>query len=145
MATLHGPDGAVTGVALRTPPWPVIVSGLPTDPDVLEAFLTRWLEYAPELPGVSGPRENVEAVAGVWARHWGGATKEVLTARLFRLGELVPPVTSGRSREATGDDLDLLVKWRADFEVEALGFQRAPDDGPAAVRRMFANGNSVIL
>lgn len=145
MGTLHGPDGRITGVALRTPPWPVIVSGLPTDPEVLETFLTRWLEYDPDLPGVSGPRENAEALAGVWTRRSGGTTKEVLACRLFQLGELTPPVTGGRGREATEEDVDLLVKWRADFEVEALGFQRAPDEGPAAIRRMFDNGDSIIL
>jgi GNAT superfamily N-acetyltransferase len=145
MGTLHGADGAVVGVALRTPPWPLIVSGLPTEPEVIETFLTRWLEYDPELPGVSGPREKAEAFADVWARRVGVPAEETLTGRLFRLGELIPPVAGGRGREATPGDADLLVTWRGDFEVEALGFQRAPDEGAAAIRRMFDNGDSVLL
>src|SRR5262245_5201193 len=60
MATLHD-DGQLVGVAFRTPPWPVISSGLPTDPGLLDLFVSRWLEHDPELPGVSGPRENAEA------------------------------------------------------------------------------------
>ena len=144
MGTLHE-DGALVGVALRTPPWPVIVSGLPTDPEAVESFLTQWLEADPEFPGVSGPVENAEAVADVWTKMTGGTTKVTLASRLFRLGELVPPTTAGHAREATEDDLDLLVKWRSDFEVEALGFQRAPDEGPASVRRMFENRDSIIL
>jgi RimJ/RimL family protein N-acetyltransferase len=144
MGTLHD-DGELVGVALRTPPWPVIVSGLPTDPDLLDSFLTQWLEADPELPGVSGPVENAQAVADAWTRRTGATTNVTLASRLFRLGELTPPVTSGQARTATEDDLDLLVKWRADFEVEALGFQRAPDEGRAAIRRMFANGDSVVL
>lgn len=145
MATLHGDDNSVIGVALRTPPWPVIVSGLPTDTDVLETFLTRWLEFDPELPGVSGPIENAEALAGVWTRRTGGTTKVSVASRLFQLGDLNPPVTSGRAREATRDDLDLLVKWREDFEIEAHGYARDPGDGPAAIGRMFEVGDSIIL
>lgn len=144
MGTLHD-NGDLVGVALRTPPWPVIVSGLPTDPDVLESFLTQWLEADPELPGVSGPVENAEAVADVWIRMTGGTTNVTLASRLFQLGELVPPTTTGHAREAVEDDVDLLVKWRSDFEVEALGFQRAPDEGPASVRRMFENRDSIVL
>jgi predicted GNAT family acetyltransferase len=132
-------------VALRTPPWPVIVSGLPLDPGLVESFLTQWLKADPDLPGVSGPVENATAVADVWTRLTGGTTATTLAARLFRLGELVPPATPGHAREATEDDIDLLVAWRGDFEVEALGFRRTPGDGPAAVRRMFEIGDSIIL
>jgi predicted GNAT family acetyltransferase len=143
MGTVHD-NGELICVALRTPPWPVIVSGLPTDPELLDGFLTQWLEVDPELPGVSGPVENANAVADVWTKR-GGTTKVTLASRLFRLGELTRPTTTGHSREATEDDFDLLVTWRADFEIEALGFQRSPDEGPAAIRRMFENGDSLIL
>jgi RimJ/RimL family protein N-acetyltransferase len=143
MGTLHD-NGELIGVALRTPPWPVIVSGLPTDPELLDSFLTQWLKADPELPGVSGPVENAHAVADVWTKR-GGTTNVTLASRLFRLGELTPPTTTGHPREATEDDVDLLVTWRADFEIEALGFQRSPDEGPASIRRMFENGDSLIL
>lgn len=145
MATLHDDDNSLMGVALRTPPWPVIVSGLPTAPDLLETFLTRWLEFDPELPGVSGPIEHAEAVAGVWTRRTGGTTNVTLASRLFQLGDLTPPSTPGQAREATRDDLDLLVKWREDFEIEAHGYARDPGDGAAAIGRMFDIGDSVIL
>lgn len=145
MATLHDDDGELIGVALRTPPWPVITSGLPTDPALLDVFLTRWLEFDPELPGVSGPRENSTALAEVWTRRTGGTTKVTLATRLFRLGELTSPTAGGQARAATRDDFDLLVKWREDFEVEAIGFSRDPAEGPAAIGRMFDNGDSIVL
>lgn len=144
MGTLHD-NGELVGVALRTPPWPVIVSGLPTEPELLESFLTQWLEADPELPGVSGPVENAHALADVWTKRTGGTTNVTLASRLFRLGELTPPTTTGHAREATADDTDLLVKWRADFEIEALGFQRDAADGPVEIRRRFEIGDSVIL
>ena len=143
MGTLHH-DGELIGVALRTPPWPVIVPGC--RPTLFSGQLPDPVAGGdPELPGVSGPVENVTAVADVWTRRTGGTTKVALASRLFRLGELIPPVTTGQAREATEDDLDLLVKWRDDFEIEALGFQRAHDEGPASIRRMFENRDSVIL
>lgn len=145
MATLHDGGGQLIGVAFRTPPWPVICSGLPTDPDLLDAFLPQWLEHDPELPGVSGPRENAEALAAAWTRHTGGAVSEVMAGRLFRLGTLNPPTTTGADRQATEDDIDLLIKWRADFEIEALGHERSPEEGPASVRRMFEMGDSVTI
>jgi RimJ/RimL family protein N-acetyltransferase len=145
MGTLHDDDGELIGVALRTPPWPLIVSGLPTDPDLLESFLTQWLVADPNLPGVSGPLENTEAVGAAWTKHTGGGTKVRLASRLFRLGELVPPTTTGSPRAATEDDIDLLVRWRHDFHVEAVHFQPPVDEGDAPVRRMFENGDSNIL
>ncbi|MFC4856768.1 GNAT family N-acetyltransferase [Actinophytocola glycyrrhizae] len=144
MGTLHD-NGELIGVALRTPPWPVIVSGLPTDPDVLDSFLTQWLEADPELPGVSGPAENAHAVADVWTRRTGGTTNVTLASRLFRLGELAPPTTTGHARAATEDDVDLLVTWRNEFEIEAIGFQRGAADVPSEIRRRFEIGDVVTL
>lgn len=145
MATLHDDDSALIGVALRTPPWPVIASGLPTAPDLLETFLTRWLEFDPDLPGVSGPVERADALAAAWTKLTGGTTKAAMASRLFRLGDLTPPATSGRARAATRADLDLLVTWREDFEIEAIGYARNPGEGPAAIGRMFDNGDSIVL
>lgn len=145
MATLHDEGGELIGVALRTPPWPIISSGLPTEAALLESFVARWLEIDPALPGVSGPRENAEALGAAWVRQTGGTARKVMSGRLYRLGELVPPATTGRARLATEDDVDLLVKWRDDFGSEALPDQRERGDSEAMVRRMFAIGDSVVL
>lgn len=144
MGTLHD-NGELVGVALRTPPWPVIVSGLPADPRLVDSFLTQWLAADPDMPGVSGPTENAQLVADAWVRRTGGGTKVRLASRLFRLGELVPPTTTGRAREATEDDIPLLVRWRLEFHRQAVHFQPLPDEGDAPVRRMFENGDSIIL
>ena len=144
MATLHDGD-LLVGVALRTPPWPVIASGLPLDPDLLDIFLARWLEFDPELPGVNGPRENADALAGAWTRLTGGTVREVMAGRLFRLGTLTPPTTTGVGRQATIDDLELLVRWREDFATEAMGHVRSPGEGPATVRRIFEMGDSSVI
>lgn len=144
MATLHE-GGDLVGVAIRTPPWPVIASGLPTGARLLDVFVGRWLEHDPELPGVNGPRENAEALADAWSRHTGGTVREIMASRLFRLGELVSPTTSGSGRQATDDDVDLLVKWRLAFQLEALGHVRDPGEDAVMVRRMLAMGDSVVI
>lgn len=144
MATLHEGDDLV-GVAIRIPPWSLIVSGLPTAARVLDIFVARWLEHDPELPGVSGPRENAEAFADAWRRHTGGSVREVMASRLFRLGELTPPTTAGAGRQATEDDVDLLVKWRVAFQLEALGHERSPGEDEVIVRRMLAVGDSAVI
>ncbi|TDV35415.1 GNAT family N-acetyltransferase [Actinophytocola oryzae] len=144
MVTIHD-GGRLVGVALRTPPWPMIGSGLPADPDLLDSFVAQWLSFDPELPAVTAPRENAEALAAAWVRATGGSVREVMASRLFRLGELLPPTTSGSARQATGDDIELLVGWRAAFELEALGQDRAPEEGRAAVRRMLEIGYGVVI
>jgi len=144
MTTLHDGDQLV-GVALRMPPWPVIASGLPTDPELLDVFVEHWLQHDPELPGVSGPRENAEALGAAWVRHTGGTTEEVMASRLFRLGELTPPTTSGAGRPATLDDLDLLIKWRGAFGTEVHGRDRPHDEEAAMARRMFEVGDHIVI
>jgi GNAT superfamily N-acetyltransferase len=145
MATLHDDNGALIGASFRTPPWPIIASGLPTEPALLDEFLDRWLTVDPELPRVTGPRENADALAQAWIRRTGGVVREKMATRLFRLGDLAPPVTSGRPRNATEDDIDLLVGWRDDFETEAIGRARDPGSSPAAVRRMLEMGDTALI
>jgi predicted GNAT family acetyltransferase len=144
MATMHD-NGNLVGVALRTPPWPVIASGLPTDPALLDVFVSRWLEWDPELSGVSGPRENAEAVGAAWVRQTGGTLREAMASRLYQLGELIPPAVTGVARQATEDDFELLINWHIDFEIEAIGHQRNADELPAAIRRMFEVGYSMLI
>lgn len=144
MATLHD-DGQLIGVALRTPPWPVICSGLPTEPGSLDVFVSHWLEHDPELPGVNGPRENAEALAAAWVRHTGGTVREAMASRLYRLETLNPPATSGTGRDATKDDLDLLIGWLRDFSIAALGYDRSPEDRVANAQRMVTTGDSVVI
>jgi len=144
MMTLHD-DTRTIGVVLRTPPWPVIASGLPTDPALLDAVVARWLERDPNPPGVNGPRDRAEAFARAWTRHTGGTATETMACRLYRLGDLEKPATAGRPRHATEDDVDLLVAWRDGFALEAHGHQRNSGDGPAAIRRALAMGDGTIL
>jgi RimJ/RimL family protein N-acetyltransferase len=144
MATLHDDRGVLIGASFRAPPWPVIASGLPTEPALLDVFLDRWLTHDPDLPGATGPRENAEAFGQAWVRRTGGTTRELMANRLFRLGELVPPTASGRPRNITENDIGFLAGWRDDFQIEAFGYLR-DSDGPAVLRRMLDMGDSALI
>jgi predicted GNAT family acetyltransferase len=144
MGTLH--DGsALIGVALRTPPWPLIVSGLPADPAQVDVFVAAWLEHDPDLPGVHGPRDQAEAVARGWRRLTGGTVHETMALRLFRLEVLIPPTVRGQARQATEHDIPLLARWREAFEMEANGRVRDTNGAVTAIRTALDKGDSVTL
>ena len=44
--------GAVQAAALRTPPWPLLATGI--DPSDADKLLSAWLAEDPEPPGVTG-------------------------------------------------------------------------------------------
>jgi hypothetical protein len=107
MITVHR-DGELYGAAFRTPPWPLIVSGLPADAAAGVAEVLAALD--PNLPGANGPRELAEEFAGAWAEHTGGGVHEAMAGRLYELGDLSEPTVPGSGRAATVDDVPLLVR-----------------------------------
>ncbi|GGP45562.1 GNAT family N-acetyltransferase [Saccharothrix coeruleofusca] len=109
-------DGDLVAAALRTPPWPVTLSGVPPQwaADVAEALVQDG-----ELPGASGPRDSVEAFVIAWVARTGRSAREVMSLRLYRLEELRAPDVPGTARRATLDDVDLLTRWYEEFNAEA--------------------------
>ncbi|MCE6993203.1 GNAT family N-acetyltransferase [Saccharothrix sp. S26] len=109
-------DGVLVAAALRTPPWPLTLSGVA--PEWAEV-VAEALAGDVELPGANGPRESVEAFVVAWAARTGCSAREHMAQRLYELGDLVTPDVPGSARLATPDDLDLLSRWRTDFADEA--------------------------
>jgi predicted GNAT family acetyltransferase len=142
MLSLHR-GGELAGAALRTPPWPLIVSALPIDG--MAAAVAALAQVDPDLPGVVGPRDRAEPFAEVWAAATGAGARETMVSRLYRLGELTPPATEGHVRHATEADLPQLVTWRIDFQVEASGGERRPGDSESMLRRTMAMGDGMPL
>ncbi|MER7760606.1 GNAT family N-acetyltransferase [Streptomyces sp. NPDC097619] len=135
----RGPDGAVAGALLRTPPYPLVLGVLP---EAAVAELAEVFAAEPSLASVvevSGRREEVLALAA--AR--GGPSRVVRELRLHRLGELVPPVPfpAGRARPAGSADLPLVREWFAAFDAETE--QPAPAR-EAAVRDRLGYGGLVL-
>ncbi len=123
-ATVH--DGAsVVAAALRTPPWPVIVSRAP-EPAL--AALVEVLKARGPLSGVVGPTGSALQCAGLW----GAPVESTMDQLLYELTELKAPVgVPGKARQAGPADEKLLAEW-------ILGFGRdvgEPVPGGDAVER----------
>ncbi|MGC5015274.1 GNAT family N-acetyltransferase [Streptosporangium sp. DT93] len=115
-------DGRVVAVALQTPPRLLLLPDIPieTVPDLV----TCLIEDERAIPGVSGSLALAEAFSARWWRPEAGRRSE----RLYRLSSpvLPDPAAEGVFRVAGPGDLDLLVRWGEEFQIEAEGV--APAD-----------------
>ena len=142
MLTVHRGDD-LYGATFRTPPWPLISSGLPVDAAPAAAEALAVLD--PEMPGVNGPRELAEAFALAWAELTGAELREAMSGRLYQLGDLRVPTVPGAARVATEDDVALLASWRNAFQLEALGHERDADRAEETIRLWMARGDLYLL
>jgi uncharacterized protein len=111
-------DGAeIVAAALRTPPYNLIVAR-PRDPGALEALASG---IGDELPGVAGAQPEADEFARIWAGRHDVATRTDRGMGVYAL-ERVEPVrpTAGAPRDASAEDLPLLLAWMAAFSDEAL-------------------------
>jgi GNAT superfamily N-acetyltransferase len=112
-------DGRVVAAAMRTPPWPMVVSEL-DDADADE-LISSWRRYDPELPGVTGLAASAQAVAEAWERATGGSWAVDRREALHVLDELRDPPrpAGGRLRQARAEERDMLIEWERAFAHEA--------------------------
>ena len=122
----RGPDGAVTGAFVWTPPHPVSVSPMPRE--AAERLPSALTDHDPQYTEVRGYAPVAEAFAVAHVRRTGDATRVRSRERLFRLGELRPPhpAPPGRARPATPDDRELLLGWWTAYRRDA-GLARGTD------------------
>jgi predicted GNAT family acetyltransferase len=142
MVTAHE-DGELLAAVIRTPPWPLLVSGLPAD--LAKPVATELAHLDPELSGVIGPRESAEAFAEAWSATTGVSVHEVMAGRLYELAGLRPPAVAGGMRLALDDDLPLLRGWLREFQREAVGHARGAHRIDEKLRRSLAMGDGLAL
>lgn len=117
LLTVHR-AGAVVGAALRTPPFPVAVSGLPES--AAGPAAEALVRHDRGLDQVFGPRARAEAFARAWCAATGAAVRTLVAERCFRLGRLMTPTgVPGGARSADESDLKLAWKWQRAFAQEA--------------------------
>jgi RimJ/RimL family protein N-acetyltransferase len=120
-------DDDVAFAALRTPPWSMLATEL--EPCEAAAFIERWLEADPRLPGVNALPWTARAIAAAWAESTGGITEVRMRQAMHVLGEVRDPLrpTPGGLRRAADDERALLAGWMRAFAEEAgvLGGDRA--------------------
>ncbi|WP_430780422.1 GNAT family N-acetyltransferase [Actinoplanes sp. G11-F43] len=108
------PAGVVEGALLQTPPYPLTLTGVPSEAvqAAAHALADRgWHGPANMLAG------DVPAFTEVWGSRVGGPMTTGMRTRLFRLAELTPPEPSppGRARVAGPADRPLLLDWFTAF------------------------------
>jgi predicted GNAT family acetyltransferase len=126
LAAVHR-DGRIAGIAIRTPPFNLLVSASDVAgvgviaPDVYERFS--------RLPGVLSTPEIARGFAEAWTAVSGQPHRPGMRQRIYRLDDVPEePRTAGRMRMATEADRSLLLRWMEDFRAEAM-----PSQAPASV------------
>jgi predicted GNAT family acetyltransferase len=124
---MHG--GSVVGVAVRTPPYNLILSELRAL-TALPALVEDVVQVYEALPGVIGPKEASRRFAELWAARSGSPARPGMTQRIYRASvSEAPHGVRGSMRRATNADRGLLVDWAGAFTAEAL--PGAPASSPA--------------
>ncbi|HEX5159076.1 MAG TPA: GNAT family N-acetyltransferase [Ktedonobacterales bacterium] len=121
-------EGVVALVAMRTPPFNVILSLIAPEyaAEALEALRLiagdLWSRYHDSLPGVLAPVPVSRLFAENWQQQTGIVGHLAMRERIYEL-ETVIPVSgvSGSYRRPIESDSDLLVRWLDSFAAEALG------------------------
>ena len=116
-------DGnGVAAAALMTPPHGLIVYSERAEcRPGLTAIAQNLASAGWSLPSVNGPEPVCTHFAAIWAETAGVQSTVGVRERVFELREVIHPTYSpGHLRQATMDDLDLLVRWIIDFSNEAL-------------------------
>jgi GNAT superfamily N-acetyltransferase len=107
-------DDVVVGVAMRTPPYPLILSRMPNG---AAAELATALAKIGPLLGVNGETAAATSFAAAWADCNGSAVD--VSMRLYRLGVLRSPHANGSARLAVSSDSQLVLDWVIAFQAEA--------------------------
>jgi hypothetical protein len=124
--------GDVVAVAIRTPPFGVLLSEI-AEPAALDVVTADLRDEYRSLPGVTGPPEAARRFAELWAAATGCEVRRGFALRVFAISEVVPPQdVSGRMRKAGQSDRELLIEWLGAFTSEtnapSLPAARAADD-----------------
>ena len=83
-------------------------------------LIDRWLTEDPELSEFGAEPATAKALVKAWRATTGGSTECIFREALHSLTTVSDPPdpATGRLREATDEDRDLLVRWEVAFGVE---------------------------
>jgi hypothetical protein len=116
--TVHDGAGSVIGMAMRTAPWNLAVSAMPTT--VAEELGRLISQVDPDVPGVNGPQDVVDAVVAGLAPPPGRRPRIAMVDVLRVLTTLRPPApTPGAAVPARPEDVPLLIEWHHGFADDA--------------------------
>jgi predicted GNAT family acetyltransferase len=135
-------DGPIVAVAMRTPPWRMVLSEV-DDAAALRFLADHVAAEIPDLPGITGPVEHAEALSRLIGERQGRAATLERLERAFECTVVIPPrPVSGHARLAGMRDRDRVIGWAIDFEVEAIGSRRPASTMEARIDRALAHEGS---
>jgi len=129
----YGPDdpwllgvekgGELAGLALRTPPYDILVAGFAADLAGVSDLLVREAASAFDgLPGVVGEPEIADSFARAWCAGRQIEIKHTMRQKVYGLTEVSPiPLSSGGLRRADIEDRELVGRWVAAFNKDTFG------------------------
>jgi hypothetical protein len=114
-------EGNVVAAAFMGPPNNLVLS-YPAAPEALLLVARDVYGAYKTLPGVIASVPFSKTFAEEWQRLSGQTYRRTMAQRIYQL-EKVNPVAGvpGHMRKATGEDRELLHRWLAEFNKEALG------------------------
>lgn len=135
-------ESGVCGCGMQTPPFRAAISPQPAG--AARALARAMYEARPSLRGVMGATESAAAFAAELDRlGCVGASRPNLAELVYELFDHTPPApVAGGPRQAKATDVDLLVPWLRDFELEALGAESEPQ--PEDVARWIEATEPII-
>ncbi|MGA8115418.1 MAG: GNAT family N-acetyltransferase [Actinocatenispora sp.] len=115
---VHGDDGELRGVALRTPPRrPLLLSEM--DDKAAVALADHCASEGLDVPEVTGPSEASTAFAERYGAARGTSGTAGMAQCIYVLDTVVPPPgVPGRLRAPDGEETELLVAWARQFHQE---------------------------
>jgi predicted GNAT family acetyltransferase len=117
----------VVGVALRTPPFRVLVAQ-PTREGALDALAEHLFAAREDVPGVVAAEPEASRFARAWSERTNATAVIRVDQTIHRLDRILPTRTSnGGARAATNADRRLLEGWLDAFVAEALPHEPAGD------------------
>jgi hypothetical protein len=141
LAAVLDENERVVGCALRTPPFKLLLTELPTA--ALEPLAADVAAFVSPPSAASGEERTARAFAELWCAARGGAWRIGFRQRLYRLDALVPPPlpAAGAARLAAAEDLPLVAGW-----LEAFGRDAGMLVGDAMARaRSLVEPGDVVL
>jgi RimJ/RimL family protein N-acetyltransferase len=136
------PEGVVDGAVVQTPPFPLLLAGLPAGSARALLDLVAAEHGLPDAVNAAGQDEP--GVLAAWAAATGGTGSARMRSRLYLLGRLTPPEPAppGAARVASQADTDLLIDWHEAFHEEAEG--AAPEDAGRLVADRLSHAGLLL-
>jgi len=136
-------DGDVVGVAMRTSPFNMVVAPMPAD--AARALGEQVGRFDDELPGVSGPKDLMNALLeGYVESKSPGSTRVPHQERLdllYELEDLITPDVEGVGRPARAEEVEALSTMLVEFAHEVALPSLSADDARESVKKSVDVGS----